>query len=498
MYCYQNPVIPGFNPDPSICRDGEDFYLVTSSFEFFPAVPIYHSTNLVNWKLVGHCLNRKEQVPLEGCRPSGGIYAPTLRKHEGMFYMTTTNTSGRGNFIVHAHEITGSWSDPAYVDQEGIDPSLLFDAGKVWFCSTGMEGGRQGILLCELDPISGKKLSPSRLISYGSGGRFPEAPHLYRIGDWYYLMLAEGGTEYGHMVTIQRSRSLYGPYEACPRNPILSHRNRGESSVQALGHADIVEDSKGKWWMVCLGIRPLGAMLHNLGRETFLAPLKWEDGWPIVGNDGGIEIEMEAPLPRPPLPNAFSFTADFSASPLSLHWNYLRSVDPECYRLEQGRLILNANEKTLSSPGGNPAFLGIRQQNFEITATSTVRLPVPSSRGGLTAFYNNDYHYDIYVERAQSGAYSVVVNKRIHDLEAETFRERLPQGKDEVHLRICAERERYFFSFALEDGEWHDAGSGLSAGLCTEGTHTMTFTGVYIGLFCSLGAAEFSRFTLIQ
>jgi alpha-N-arabinofuranosidase len=500
MYHYRNPVIAGFNPDPSICRDGDDFYLVTSSFEFFPGVPIYHSRNLVNWALIGHCLSRNEQVPLTGCRSSGGIYAPTLRKHDGVFYMTTTNITGGGNFIVHAENIRGPWSNPAHVDQGGIDPSLLFDEGHTWFCSTGQEGARQGVFLCEVDPMTGKKLTASRCISFGCGGKFPEAPHIYHLNGWYYLMLAEGGTEYGHMVTIQRSRDIFGHYEPCPHNPVLSHRNRGGHPIQALGHADITDDKNGAWWMVCLGIRPLGwAMLHNLGRETFLAPLRWDEGgWPVVGDDGTIEFEMEAELPEPPLVSDTSFHADFTASTLDPHWTFIRNPDQSRYHLENGRLRLMGDEKTLSTPGVSPAFVGLRQQSFTIEAITTLSA-LTAGKAGISACYNSNYHYDLGVERATDGSIAIFVNRRVHDLEVETFRAPLsmiPSPANELLLRIITDHQYYSFSYRARGGEWHNAGSALVAGLCTEGTLTMSFTGVFIGLFCSDGIADFASFTM--
>jgi alpha-N-arabinofuranosidase len=508
MYRYQNPVIPGFNPDPSVCRDGEDFYLVTSTFEFFPAVPIYHSRNLVDWELIGHCLDRPEQVPLEGCRASGGIYAPTIRRHDGVFYMTTTNTTGGGNVIVHTKDISGPWSNPVYVDQRGIDPSLLFIDNRTYFCSTGMEDGRQGIFLCDIDPLTGAKKSPSTCISFGCGGRFPEAPHLYFIDGWYYLMLAEGGTEYGHMVTIQRSRDIYGPYEPCPHNPILSHRNRGGHPIQATGHADLFEDQNGAWWLVCLGIRPLDwAMLHNLGRETFLVPVKWLDGWPVAGNGGTIELEMEGPLPASPAPSRnFDFTADFSRPNLAPQWNFIRNPEPARYRQEGGRFTITGSEKTLSSPNTNPAFAGVRQPAFEVEAVASIPAGdlKPGTRAGITAYYNHNHHYDLGLERSAEGNYAVILNKRLHDMEQESRRAiAAPQGGtpskntgNELRLRIRADREQYRFSFCLENGAWQDCGGGMTAGLCTEGTGSMTFTGVYIGLFSTGGAANFSSFTL--
>ena len=194
---YTNPIIPGFNPDPSICRVGEDFYLVTSTFEFFPGVPIYHSKNLVNWELINYCLTEDSQLPLEDAVVSKGIYAPTIRYQDGVFFMTTTNVSTGGHFIVHTKDVYGKWSEPAYVDQGGIDPSLFWDDdGTCYFVSNGLdENDKVSIYLCQVNPFTGEKYTETKLISYGCGGRYPEAPHIYKRNGYYYLMLAEGGTE---------------------------------------------------------------------------------------------------------------------------------------------------------------------------------------------------------------------------------------------------------------------------------------------------------------
>lgn len=199
---YENPIIKGFNPDPSVCRAGDDYYLVTSSFQYFPGVPLYHSKDLVNWEQIGHVLSRESQLPLKEARSWNGIYAPTIRYNNGKFYMITTNVTSNGNFIVTATDPRGAWSEPILLDIPGIDPSLFWDDdGRCYYC-----GAADGITFCEINPDTGEKLSTPKTIWYGTGGRYPEAPHIYKKDGWYYLMIAEGGTEFAHGVTIARSR----------------------------------------------------------------------------------------------------------------------------------------------------------------------------------------------------------------------------------------------------------------------------------------------------
>lgn len=499
---YHNPIVRGYNPDPSIVRVGEEFYLVTSSFEFFPGVPIYRSRNLVNWELIGHCLTNEVQLPLHGARPSGGIYAPTIRHHDGVFFMTTTNVSHGGNFIVHAHDAAGQWSPPHWVDQGGIDPSLLFDEdGRVYFCSTTSGEAGAGIYLCEVDPFTGRRLTPSRFISAGSGGRFVEAPHLYHIGDRYYLMVAEGGTEYGHMETIFRSASPYGPYEPCPHNPILTHRNAmGEqAAIMCTGHADLVEDQNGAWWMVALGVRPLPyAMLHNLGRESFLAPVAWdEDGWPVVGAraDGMMALTTEAELPGPaPLPVNDDFEDDGCPEALPLEYCFVRNPHLADYVRSSGRFKIHGRGVPLSSGGSSPSFVGVRQKQWRALAHARLRLE-PGSMGGITAFYNDEYHYELCADCRPEGTW-LRLNQRVHALEAVTHAVALPSGTESVELYLEADEHDYAFGFVTPTGGRTELGRAAVAGLCTEGTRMMTFTGVFLGLFCERGTVEVERFSV--
>ena len=212
---YTNPVIKGFYPDPSVCFANGKFFLVCSSFQYFPGVPLFESEDLVNWTQIGYVLTRHSQVMLDRINSSGGVFAPTIRYNNGRFYMVTTNDTTHENFYVHTDDIYAEWSDPIPVDQGGIDPSLFFENGRAFFISNGADAyGDGGGVQCEIDIATGKKLSESKCIWHGSGGRYLESPHMYKIGDYYYLMAAEGGTEYGHMITYARSKNIWGPFDS--------------------------------------------------------------------------------------------------------------------------------------------------------------------------------------------------------------------------------------------------------------------------------------------
>ncbi|MDR1692011.1 MAG: glycoside hydrolase family 43 protein [Oscillospiraceae bacterium] len=492
MHTYENPVIKGFNPDPSVCRAGDEFYLVTSTFEFFPGVPVYRSKNLANWELAGHCLTRRSQLELMGARPSGGVYAPTIRFHNGTFYMTTTNVSHRGNFIVTAADPLGEWSDPVWVDQGGIDPSLFFDDnGSVYFTSTGSSDGRTGIYCCELDPVTLTRVSESVCLTLGSGGRFAEAPHLYKNGKYYYLLLAEGGTEFGHMVTVFRSGSAAGPYQPCPRNPILTHRGADAQScpLQCAGHADLFSDRYGNWWMAALAVRPLsGVMLHNLGRETCLAPVIWEDGWPVVNDGKPLDIRMSGPLPETPEARNESFYDDFSAP--NPEYLFIRNPDGDRYRRDGKTLTLRGNGAALSSLDGEPpVFLGVRQKEFFSAAEAAVSVG-DGGIGGIAAYYGPGYFFAVLAER-DGGRTSVRTVLRVHGIEAVSAPVSLPDGP--ATLRIEAGTDAYRLGY-VDGGKFIELARGASAGLCTEGTASMTFTGTLFGMFCEKGEAAFRRF----
>ena len=365
---FRNPILTGMNPDPSICRVGDDFYLVTSTFEYFPGLPIYHSKDLVHWQLLGYALNSPSSNPLKGCVASyGGQYAATLRYHDGKFYVIGTNYGGQGSrgiFYVSATNPAGPWSEPTWIDEWYVDPSLEFVNDTVYFLSPDNAGS---FLLGTIDLATGKFIEPLRKVASGLGGSSPEGPHFYKINGYYYIMSAEGGTGYEHREVIQRSKSPWGPYEPSPINPVLSNMNVPENPIQATGHADIVQLSDGSWWIVCLGIRPHDGRFQHLGRETFLAPLTWdENGWPKVGVDGVVGEEYAAPNLPVHVWEQIPVRDDFEKHDLNLYWNFLRNPYARDWSLTERNGYLRLKGSALNFDElDSPAFICRRQTAFD-------------------------------------------------------------------------------------------------------------------------------------
>jgi alpha-N-arabinofuranosidase len=487
---YRNPVLPGCYPDPSVCRVGDDYYLVTSSFAYYPGVPVFHSRDLVHWRQIGHVLDRPAQLPLAGVHSACGIYAPTLRFHDGLFYMTTTLVPKVGNFIVTAPNPEGPWSDPVPVAQEGIDPSLFFDEdGKVYYTTS-----HDGAFLSRIDPRTGKVLEGPKVIWPGSGGRYAEAPHIHKRGGWYYLLLAEGGTEHGHMATMARSRTPWGPYEPCPRNPVLTHRSF-MSPIQSVGHADLVETGSGEWFAVFLGVRPVGyPPCHHLGRETFLCPVRWsDDGFPVFGNAGRVAEEMEASLA--PVPVAEDPPRDdFEGRELAPCWNHLRNPEPGSFSLSErpGFLRLKGNAASLDERA-SPAWVGRRQAHFDLRASTILEFEPSSEKeeAGLTVFMNERHHYEVFVTMRE-GQRSAVLRRRIGTLSAETACRALPEPEmRRVVLAVEATPEKYVFLCGPSEGALKPLGEGESKYLSTEVAGG--FTGVYLAMYATGNGAPCSR-----
>jgi len=483
---FHNPILPGFYPDPSICRVGDDYYLATSSFEYFPGVPIFHSRDLVHWRQLGHALTRDSQLSLASARSSQGIFAPTLRHHAGLFYLVTTNVSAGGSFYVTARDPAGPWSEPVWLKEDAftMDPSLLFDDdGRVFYTRHG-GGERGGVYQAELDLAAGKLLQAPTLIWAGTGGVWPEGPHLYRIDGSYYLLISEGGTSVGHRLTIARSRSPFGPFEACPENPILTHSDRPSEPVQATGHGDLVQASDGRWWLVFLGIRRWDGEHHHLGRETFLAPLHWNaEGWPVIHRGEPIRLEMSAeglPPARtwPPAPER----DDFAPEELAPVWNFVRNPAAGSWSLRErpGFLRLHGSEASLDTVS-SPAFVGRRQQHLRCRAAACLHFAPEreGQRAGLTLRANETHHHDLVVtcvagqRRVQlwtrSAGTSTLVSEHTASL-------------GPLVLSLEAFPDRYELSFEDAQGN-HPLGSAPTAPLSSESAGG--FTGVYIGLFAT-------------
>ena len=422
---YRNPIIPGFYPDPSICRAGEDYYLVTSTFEYFPGLPVFHSRDLVNWQQIGHVLDRPSQLNLDGIHASDGLYAPTMRYHEGVFYVINTMVAGGNvagdahrNFLVTASEPAGPWSEPAWLDgAPGIDPSLLFDDdGRAWYTGNRIPlngesyTGHREIWLQELD-LGTLQLKGERFALWDGAvkdNQHAEAPHLYKINGKYYLMIAEGGTGHFHAVTIARSESITGPYEINPNNPILTHRHLGFNyPIVGTGHADLIETQNGEWWMVLLAMRPYGGYTYNLGRETFLVPLIWENGWPIISpGNGRVEFEHPFPnLPEHPWPT-LPARDHFDAPKLAYQWNFLRTPRERFFSLDEraGYLRIYLRPQKLSERA-SPSFVGRRQQHINFRASAAMDF-VPHSANesaGIVLLQNNNFHFRFVISQTYGG-----------------------------------------------------------------------------------------------
>lgn len=356
------PVVPGFHPDPSVCRVGDDYYLACSSFEYSPGVPLWHSTDLLTWDLVGNVLERADQFTAATAGASQGVYAPTLRHHDGRFWLVTTDVSGGGGqLLVSTEDPRGPWSSATRIPGlVGIDPDLAWSADGtcyVTYCSTTADA--PGITQARVDLTSGEVLDGPRRIWQGSGLAHPEAPHLYEHDGWWYLVIAEGGTERGHTVAVARSTSPEGPFEPAPHNPMLTHRSTAHP-VQNTGHADLVELADGSWAVVYLGVRPAGTtpLFHVNGRETFLAGIDWADGWPVVDE----HRFSQAPVDR-------SFVEEFDGPRLHPRWVVpSASVDEVVREQGQGRLVL----APVQSPSGDASILAARTAGLRWRAETDV------------------------------------------------------------------------------------------------------------------------------
>lgn len=490
---YTNPVIKGFYPDPSVCKVEDTYYLVCSSFQYFPGVPLFKSKDLINWEQIGHCLTRKSQVQLNGIDSSGGVFAPTIRHHNGRFYMTTTNATTQQNFFVWTDDIYDEWSEPIYVDQGGIDPSFYFEDETTYFMSNGAdEDGMIGIVQCEIDAETGRKLTPSRTIWQGTGGRYLESPHLYKIKDRYYLMAAEGGTEFGHMVTYACGNSPYGPFEAYPHNPVLTNRNLGGYELQAVGHGDLIQDHSGNWWMLHLGFRQIEQWqpYHHLGREVFLTPVRFgNDGWFTAGHNGTVLKSFSIDSISGDAIQNEKKCYTFENTQWDIDWCYLRWPHTEHYKFEKGKLMLSGTEITLDE-ADSPTFIGLRQKDFHAVISCDVCMS--EGEAGITLYMDENHHYDLAIRKCKNG-YEAIERLNIGDIKSV---ENVIELKNANSASFVIHANNMYYSFFIEvEGKEIQLGTAKTRYLSSEVAGG--FTGVVIGLYAygdGSNNAEFMNF----
>lgn len=419
-----NPVISGYAPDPSIVRVGDDYYLVTSSFVHFPGLPVYHSKDLVTWRQIGNAIDRPGQVDFSGMKVSQGLMAPAIAYHDGLFYIVCTN---RKNFVITAKDPAGPWSDPVNFDFDGIDPSLFWDDdGRAYLVNNGspqgpaLYPGHRAIWLQEFDPARLAMTGPRIEIINGGADLaskpfWTEAPHILKKDGYYYLIAAQGGTGDQHSEVVFRSRQLAGPYENFGGNPILTQRDLPEDRAHAIGtagHADLVQTPAGDWWAVFLATRNYGPDLYNIGRETYLLPVSWKDGWPLILEQGKpIPLVLERPRlpasPRPatPLSGDYAYTDHFQGAQLGLGWMALRVPASPRYTLSHGKLVMPASADAIGDINAVPAFVG-RKQAHAIASVDTALRYRPERQGdraGLVAMQNDDAYLFLGLEQRDGG-----------------------------------------------------------------------------------------------
>ena len=479
---YLNPILEGFYPDPSVTRVGDDFYLVTSTFAYFPGIPVFHSRDLVSWTQIGNVIDRPTQLSFDGLGMSRGVFAPTIQEHAGTFYVLNTCVDCGGNYVVTAKDPAGPWSDPVWLRGiGGIDPSLFFDDdGRTYILNNDApEGaplyeGHRAIWIQELDLAALRPVGPRQVLVNGgvdiaTKPIWIEGPHLFKHEGRYYLSAAEGGTAEGHSQVIFRADEVRGPYTPFAGNPILTQRTLGPNRafpVTSAGHTELVQTPGGEWWATFLAVRPYYDDLYNTGRETFLLPVRWQDGWPFITTEPIPYVHARPGLPRqpaPPLPTSGNFRVreEFDGPRLAPYWLMIRTPREPFVDLTSspGWLTLRARPVELSALG-QPSFIGRRQQHQHATAYTVMRY-APAKAGdkaGIVAFQNDEHYYLLHIALSRGRR---VVRLEVHagkaraaggEVVAETPLPTRTNGP--VFLKIEARGGRYDFFYAVQPNGW--------------------------------------------
>ena len=519
---YLNPVIRGFYPDPSVCRRGEDFYLVNSSFAYYPGIPIWHSTDLVNWKQLGYVLNRKSQLNIKDLRMSRAVYAPDIQfnEHNNTFYVVYTTVDMGGNFYVKTtNPKYNHWSDPIPLPEVGgIDPSFFFDIdGKAYIVNNDAPSypaeydGHRAIWIHEFDVKTGKVVKGTSKVIIDKGTNpekkpiWIEGPHLYRVNNKYYLMAAEGGTAEAHSEVIFSADSVMGPYKQCPINPILTQRNLPagrKDAVTCTGHADLIQDINGNWFSVFLGCRPYKDDFYNTGRETFLLPVTWNDEQPIILKEGeSVPLKLKKGMLRPENRDLTGNCDDFMANKLSNQWNFIRTPQEPAnswYQVGGGKLRITPRPVALDSYG-NPSFIGERVISKEYTATVHLDyLPLKEGEfAGMACFYNDEHFYILGKTVNSKGKMVIRLSGRNQD---KTFSEEqlIPNKKklSELILKVKQVGDKMQFSYYFQEAK---AENKVEMKFSEQDATVLStkvaggFTGAYIGMYATTADKDMNK-----
>ena len=516
---FSNPIIRGGYPDPSICKVGDTFYLVNSSFEYFPGLPIHKSKDLINWELIGYGLHRKSQVDstvnLVDVQSNGGIHAPTIRYKDGVYYIITTNVyydekekkAEMVNFIITAKNPAGPWSDPIHIlGAPGIDPDLFFDDdGKVWYVGNQMPenpnfDGEGEIWLQELDINEFKLVGEKHLLWRGAcGGVWAEGPHMYKKDGRYYLLIAEGGTSFNHAVMVALSDNIEGPYISNPRNPIITSRHLSyDNWVNSTGHGDIIQLDDGRNYMVLLGIRNQIERGSNMGRETFLAPVTWEREpfewkdtkhlWPVVSpKTGRIELSNDLVFNNSIQNIETSFKDNFESDNLNLKWNFRRYPIENIFHLDKKnqRLNLICHPNKIKERG-RAALLGFKQteSSFEYLTQMHFEPNTNGSEAGISFFQKDDNYINFTLIKEDSKHYLQAYVVKNGEL-IFTKKEHLEQFKDQIKFKVIANKEVYKLYFSTQGTYF-----SLFATLDGSSLKSNGYTGVHLGLYATSNGKE--------
>lgn len=512
---YRNPILAGFYPDPSIVTVGSDYYMVNSTFGFFPGIPVFHSRDLVNWTQLGNVIDRSDMMPFDGIHlGQNGVYAPAIEHRNGLFYVINTCVGCGGNFVVTARDPAGPWSDPIWLPHiQGIDPSLFFDDdGKVYIVHhrdpvQKRYPAHTAVWLMEVDPVTFAPRSEDAMLVDGGveapwHTEYLEGPHLYKVNGKYLLSAAGGGTGYFHGQLTYRADAPFGPYEANPNNPVLTQFGLPDdrpNPVTATGHADLFQDANGDWWIVFLGTRiynlttpPQDPGRFHTGRETFMLPVTWRDGWPVVLNDAPVPYIIRGPdLPRtapPTVPTTGNFTLrdEFDAARLSPQWLFVRTPHTQWWTTGGGELLIAPRNDRIGD-NNQPSFIGRRLAHMTATVTTQMTFTPHSAddEAGLIAVQNDANFYAFGLGRDAEGQTVLRVRRRGDDAEparGAVLAEKRVTTRGPILLRINVDSSELDFAYSLDGANFITLVDNADVTPLTT-AHAGGFTGAIMGMY---------------